>query len=60
MGTTQAKYQYGTTTLANIAIVHGQHSQLSVTSLGGQMYSRGLLRHVYTVHDLSICKKALL
>ena len=55
----QPHLPYGTTTLANIEIVCGQHSQLSVTSLGGQMYSHGLLGHVYTVHDLSIWQEGI-
>ena len=55
----QPHLPYGTTTFAMIEIVHGQHSQLSVTSLGGQMYSRGLLGLVYTVHDLSMWQEGI-
>ena len=48
---------YGTTTLANIEVLHCGNGQLSIRSLGGQMYSHGLLAHVYTVHDLEIWKE---
>ena len=48
---------YGTTTLANIEVLHCGNGQLSIRSLGGQMYSHGLLAHVYTIHDLQIWKE---